>query len=129
MEKLTKQMKNGDVRQIAYELEGIWNQQKNEIKISGRALYNLIALKKRLQEESTVITESFMVIGQNNGGVLQENGSMKIPDENIAEVNKLLSEVANEEISIEYSPIKLVDSDNLPSELMELLFDFIEFAD
>ncbi len=125
----TRTMKNGDIRQIAFTLEGHWNEMKVGIRVSGKTMYNLIALKRQLAEKAADITEAFMIIGQNNGGQIQENGSMQIPDENIQEVNKLLTEVANEQQDITYRPIELRDGDDIPADLMDLLFDFIVMVD
>lgn len=125
----TRTMKNGDIRQIAFTLEGHWEEYKLDIRVSGRTMYNLIALKRHFAERAVAITESFMVIGQSHGGEIQPDGSMKIPDENIEEVNKLLTEVALEEQEIQYKPIVLSDNDSLPADLMDLLFDFIVMED
>lgn len=125
----TLTMKNGDIRQISYTLDSEWESIKNQIKVSGKTLYAIIALKRELANLANVITESFIVIGQSHGGQPQPDGSLKIPDENIPEVNKLLTEVANETQSVEYRPIVLAETDDVPTDLMELLFDFIEMAD
>lgn len=125
----TLTMKNGDIRQISYTLDSEWESIKNQIKVSGKTLYAIIALKRELANLANVITESFIVIGQSHGGQPQPDGSLKIPDENIPEVNKLLTEVANETQSVEYRPIVLTETDDVPTDLMELLFDFIEMVD
>lgn len=125
----TLNMKNGDIRQISYTLDSEWESIKNQIKVSGKTLYAIIALKRELANLANVITESFIVIGQSHGGQPQPDGSLKIPDENIPEVNKLLTEVANETQSVEYRPIVLAETDDVPTDLMELLFDFIEMAE
>lgn len=122
-------MKNGDIRQISFTLDTSWEGLKGDIKVSGKVLYSIIALKRKLTTMANDVTESFLVIGQNHGGEAQPDGSMKIPDEQIEEVNKLLSEVANETQDFEYKPIVLAEGDEIPATLMELLFDFIEMAD
>lgn len=122
-------MKNGDIRQISFTLESSWDSMKGAIKVSGKALYSIIAIKRKLSELANVITESFLVIGQNHGGEVQPDGSLKIPDENIPEVNNLLTEIAMEEQTVEFKPIVLGENDDIPAGLMELLFDFIEMAD
>lgn len=125
----TISMKNGDIRQISFTLDTNWDQIKRGLSVSGKSLYSIIALKRKLAEMAGVITESFLVIGQNHGGQVQQDGSLKVPDDQIPEVNKLLTEVALETQEISYQPIVLKDSDDIPAELMELLFDFIEMRE
>lgn len=125
----TISMKNGDIRQISFTLDSSWDSMKGSIRVSGKTLYSIIALKRKLSDMANVITESFIVVGQNHGGQPQQDGSLKIPDENIPEVNKLLTEIAVEEQTIDFKPIVLNENDDIPAGLMELLFDFIEMAD
>lgn len=122
----TKTLKNGDVRQFWMTLMMVWETSKKEIKLSGASLYRLLAIKKKIEEQAVVVNDAFVQIGISLGGVDAGNGQMRIPDEHIEEANKLLSEVAMEEMQIEYSPIELHESDYLPPDLMELFFDFIQ---
>lgn len=122
-------MKNGDIRQIGFELNTNWQAIKGELKVSGKAMYAIISLKKRITELTDMVTESFLTVGQNLGGVVQQDGSLKIPDENIEEANKQLTEIALETQEIEYKPIILHEEDSVPTDIMELLFDFIEMED
>lgn len=121
----TISMKNGEIRQIAIALEGLWGDIKQNLKVSGKTMYNVIALRRTLTEQAQVIQETFYTIGQNNGGTATEDGGLKIPDENIPEVNRLLNEVANTEQEISYNPIVITDNDEVPADFLELLFDFI----
>jgi hypothetical protein len=59
------------------------------------------------------------------GGTPQEDGSIRIPDENIQEVNIKLQDFGNEIIDVEYGEIKLLEEDYIPIEILEALYDFI----
>lgn len=122
----TKTLKNGDIRQFWLTLVNTWESSKKDIKLSGANLYRLLAIKKKIDEQAIIVNEAFVEIGVSLGGTDTGDGQLKIPSEKIEEANKLLSEVAVEEVSIEYSPIELKESDYLPPDLMELFFDFIQ---
>lgn len=122
----TLEIKNGDIRQIGFSLLTQWEGIRPLIALKGKDLYHLIALKKNIEQRFQAVNETFMAIGQRYGGEIDERGNMKIPDENIEIVNKELTAVANETESIEYTPIHIGDGDNIPTEILEILFDFIE---
>lgn len=125
MEKVTKTLKNGDIRQISFDLENQWDRLKSQIKVSGKTLYAIISIKKTLSEIGRTVAEAFFTVGQNAGGSDNGDGSMKIPDDKIDEVNTALTEIANTQTDIEYIPIILGENDSVPVEIMDLLFDFI----
>lgn len=125
MEKVTKTLKNGDIRQISFDLENQWDGLKSQIKVSGKTLYAIISIKKTLSEIGRTVAEAFFTVGQNAGGSDNGDGSMKIPDDKIDEVNTALTEIANTQTDIEYIPIILGENDSVPVEIMDLLFDFI----
>lgn len=125
MEKVTKTLKNGDIRQISFDLENQWEGLKSQIKVSGKTLYAIISIKKTLSEIGRTVAEAFFTVGQNAGGSDNGDGSMKIPDDKIDEVNTALTEIANTQTDIEYIPIILGENDSVPVEIMDLLFDFI----
>lgn len=125
MEKVAKTMKNGDIRQISFDLENQWEGLKSQIKVSGKSLYAIISIKKTLSEIGRTVAEAFFTVGQNAGGSDNGDGSMKIPDDKIDEVNTALTEIANTQTDIEYIPIILGENDSVPVEIMDLLFDFI----
>ena len=123
---MEKVMKNGDVRQISMDLMGSWETLKKEIRLSGTSLYRLLAIKKQLDEKANLVNDTFREVGLGAGGEILGNGQLRIPNEKIEEVNAALTEVANEEVTISYSPIKLREEDSLPPDVMEAFFDFIE---
>lgn len=122
----TKTMKNGDIRQIAFDLSQRWESSKSNIKLSGKATYALIGLKRKLLSIGDEITEAFGTVGLALGGKVDEMGMLKIPDDKIDEANKQLTEIAVQTQEIEFTPIVLNEEDELPMELMDILYDFIE---
>ena len=48
---MTKTMTLKHIRDIGFVLLSNWNAERKEISLKGKALYNLIALKKRITEE------------------------------------------------------------------------------
>lgn len=122
----TLTMKNGDIRQISFELMSRWEAIRPQIKLSGKSTYALIALKRKLVEVGDSVTEAFMTVGQSLGGEIDNQGRMQIPPEKVEEANKSLSEIALETTEIEYTPIVVGEDESLPIDLMDLLFDFLE---
>lgn len=119
-------MKNGDIRLIGMSLMRVWEESKNDIKLSGTSLYRLLAIKRKIEQQASLINEAFVEIGLSLGGEDSGDGQLKIPTDKISEANERLSEVAAEEFEIEYTPIELKETDYLPPDLMELFFDFIQ---
>ena len=87
---------------------------------------NIIKLKKELERQGAVIQETVATLAEQSGGERQQNGSYKIPEDKIASLNAQLDDFGKEEIEIEYTPIRIKESDNVPPTLMDALFDFIE---
>lgn len=126
---MKKTLTTSQVRDIGGTVFTSWEENKNGIKMSGKALYNLIAIKKQLEQKLMVIEETLGTLAAQFGGVTQENGSIKIPSEQRAEANKAFVDMGNEEIEIEYSPIILTNDSVLPVAIYEALFDFISFEE
>lgn len=129
METKTLSLTNGELRVIGLTLGQIWAEEKRKINLSGKGMYYLLKLKQEIDAKNLIINEAFMTIGQNHGGTINEDGNMQIPPENIEVVNKELAEIADEKIEIQYSPVILTDSDNIPVSLMEVLLPFIDFKE
>ena len=126
---MQKTLTTAEVRQIGAQLVMNWEAGKNDIKLTGRALYNLIALKKILENKLGVIEETLATIALQHGGQQQEDGSIMIPAETRAEANKALIEMGQETIEIDYNEIVIDDATMLPIPIFEAIFDFVRFND
>lgn len=104
-----------------------WNENLGAIKLKSRALYNLIGLKKTIEERHAQTQEAVVAIMKRFGAEQIENGGLKVPEDKIADTNAELMKLSEEKIKIEFSEIKVGEDDELPPELMEILFDFIIF--
>lgn len=118
--------RTGEVREMAFAMLNVWDKARGEIKLNGRAMYNLIAIRRQINALSDTTTEAIRLLAENNGGI-QEGANMRIPDDKIETVNAAINEMYKEEQTIEYNPIVLHDEDFLPVELMDIFFEFIKF--
>lgn len=118
-----------EVRNIGTNLFPNWEKQKDEIKLKGRSLYRLIALKKTLEAHLTTVEETLMALAKQHNGVPQENGTIVIPPEHREAANAAFREFGEEMIEIEYQPIVLAEEDNLPVDIFDSLFTFIEYTE
>lgn len=124
-----KSMTLNEVKALGDTFFPIWEKTKNEIKVSGVAQFRLISLRKVLAEHLDRANEAMVSIAHNCGGVDQQDGSIKIPEEKIPEANRALREMSEETVDIEYSPIPFRDEDFMPIGLMECLIDFLEIKE
>ncbi len=102
-----------------------WQNLSREIKLSNKSLYNLITLKKTFENKHYAIQETVIAIMKSNGAVENESGELQVPEENISKVNKELMDLGNQNDKIEGDEIIIRDEDFIPSQLMEILYDFI----
>lgn len=116
----------GEARVMATDFLNNWESEKNKMQLSGPAMYNLIAVKKELEKHIVKIQETVSTLASAAGGELQDNGSYRIPEDKVEELNQKLAEFNSETLEIEYSPIKLRENDYLPPVFMDALFNFIE---
>lgn len=123
---MTKELTNGQLREIGFALAKAWNSQKAQIKLTGKDLFHLLQLKHEIDQQNSVLNEAFMAIGEAHGGTPNEQGNLQIPEDEVAAVNKELTEIALQKTSIEYTPIKIKEDSGLPVDLMEILLDFLE---
>lgn len=126
---MNKTLTTMQVREIGGQLLSNWDEIKKDVKLSSRSLYNLIALKKRLEEKLSVIEETLMTIANQYGGVPQQDGSVKIPQESQEDAGKALAELGKEEVDIEYQEIVVDEDSSLNAMVMDILFDFIRIDD
>lgn len=126
---MIKTAKAAEVRGMAETLFGAWENSKNDLKISGRALYNLIGLKKELEKMAIQLQDTITELALQNGGSPMENGAIQIPEDKKDYVNEKLLEFSNEVLEIEYSPVVLREEDSIPPAILEAIFEFVEFRD
>lgn len=117
------------MREIGQVLYSTWDEHKNEIKLSSRDLYSLISLKKKIENELSIIEETIATLASQFGAVPQENGTMLIPEEQREAAGIALAEFSNNQVDIDYEEIKLREDSYLPIDIYEALFDFVAFAD
>lgn len=117
------------IREIGSNLFTNWEGCKNDIKLSGKSLFNLIGLKKTMQEKLTTVEETLAMIASQHGGEPQANGSIIIPEDQRAAAGKALSEFGEELIEIEYNEITLKDTDSLPVAILEAVYEFVRFEE
>lgn len=126
---MNKTLTTMQVREIGGQLLSNWDEIKKDVKLSSRSLYNLIALKKRLEEKLSVIEETLMTIANQYGGVPQQDGSVRIPQESQEDAGKALAELGKEEVDIEYQEIVIDEDSSLNAMVVDILFDFIRIDD
>lgn len=121
---MKKTIKAGDLRIIAEDLVTNWQACKDQINVGVITLYNLIGLKKTCEREYMVIQEAIMTFAESLGGEPTEQGGIKVPPENVEEMNKKISELFNQDIEIEYKEIQISPKDEIPAQLLDSIFDF-----
>lgn len=129
MTTVKKTLTTNDLQVAANALFTAWESNKNNISLQVIQMYNLIKLKKTLQEEATKLTETVTTLAEQAGGERLQNGGIKIPDEKIDEVNAALDELSKEIIEIEYTPIQITGEDKIPVAIMEPLMEFIDIVE
>ena len=126
---MIKTMNTFEVRTLAENLITKWEDQKMNIPVSGKALFHIMGVKKTLKSHLRTIGDTLNLLATQHGGEPQANGQFKIPNEQIEDLNKELADFYATEIDIEFTPITLSETDELPVDLMEALYDFIEMAE
>lgn len=105
-----------------------WQSYSKDIKLGTVSLYNLIAFKKAIEAKEMNIEETIRTIFLNNGAV-DDQGMLKLPEDKQEDVTKEIDELGRQTEEVEYKTITVANGDNLPVELMEVLFDFIELKE
>jgi len=105
-----------------------WNEIKNQIQLDPKNLYSLIGIKKVVLTEMEKMQEAVQeFISTIDNIEYHDDGSFSVPDEHIQEVNNKLAELNASTILFDYVPIEIKDDNcQIPMEVMETLFDFIE---
>jgi hypothetical protein len=126
---MNKSLTTGELRVIGADLLKGWEASKNEIKLSGKNLHSLIALKKIIERELTIIEETVMGLAVQYDAVPNPDGSATIPEPRRKEAFEALNEFAKETIDIEYKEVVIGEDDNVPIDILEALFEFIRFEE
>lgn len=122
----TKTLPLGQMGNIATIFMNQWEQHKGEVRLSGKSLYSLLAIRKIATEQLQQLQETAFTLAKNAGGTEMQNGGIKVPDDKVDEVNRELNDLQNSDFTLEYTPIVIGDNDNLPIAFMEALYEFIE---
>lgn len=126
---MNKTLTTADIREIGGNLFTNWDARKGDIKLSGKPLFNLIGLKKAIQEKLVTIEETLGMIASQHGGEPQANGSIIIPEDKRVEAGKALVDFGNEQVEITYNEIVIKETDSLPVEILEAVYDFVRLED
>lgn len=105
-----------------------WQSYSKDIKLGTVSLYNLIAFKKAIEAKEMNIEETIRTIFLNNGAI-DDQGMLKLPEDKQEKVTEEIDELGRQTEEVEYKTITVANGDNLPVELMEVLFDFIELKE
>lgn len=123
---MIKTMTVAELRNAYTQIFQKWEQEKNNIRIPAKSLYNLIAMKKKMETEFFSVNEAIATILLQEGCTDNGDGSFNIPEEKRVEVGKKMEDFSKETVEFEYTPIVVGEDDSLPPAIFEGLFDFIE---
>lgn len=119
-------MKLGETSQIAQAFMESWDQEKDKVKLSARAMYAMLGIRNKCLDNFRTIQETAIQVAKTHGAVEQPDGSVKVPEEEIDAVNEELNELQSQDYELEYTPIRLGDNDVMPLAFMDILYTFIE---
>lgn len=127
---MVKTMTLNQVMMTAPDFLTIWGEESNLIRVSSKALFNIVKLKKAFEEQLKSVQETVQTIMEQHGAETNEQGGLVIKDKEAADkANTALIELGEQQVDIVYGMITLTEKDILPPKLMDLLFDFIEFKE
>lgn len=122
---MTKKITLNEIVSIYGEMNKYWDEEIKSVSLSTRALYNLISLKRKLEDKVIEIQQTANAIMIKNGGEVKDDGLLKVPSENVEQTNKELLDLSSQEIDFEFNEIILGESDEISPIFMEILYDFI----
>lgn len=125
---MKKEITLGAIQSMYINLFQDWENIKDEIQLDPKSLYNLISIKRVVFSEMEKMQEAVRGFLHNIEGIdYKEDGSFKVPENRVMDVNKQIAEMNKTIITIEYSPIEIKNENcKIPLKVMEALFDFIE---
>lgn len=115
---------------VASGLMRVWNSHKASLQMKGKSLFNLVGLKKEFETHLSQSQETVAALAEQHGGIFkQEIGGYEIPLDHQEAANVAITEFSKTNIDINYNPIIIRDEDIVPAELLELIFEYVEFLD
>lgn len=130
MSKMIKTMTVNEVMGIMNILFPAWESRKGEIKIKGKPMFALVGIKKSLEKHAQASQEAFSAIAEQFGGIFNSQmGGYQIPEENQKEAQAAIAEIAKQEVEITYLPIILTGDEDVPVEIIDAIYDFVEIAE
>lgn len=126
---MKKSMKVFQFRVFADNFLSTWENDKKDMKLTGKALFNLIGLKKNVEAQLMKTQETLVTLAQQNHGEPDGRGNYNIPEEYRENMNKEMNDFAEQDIELEYEEIKLKDSDLISAEFLDYIYDFVKFED
>lgn len=126
---MVKEITGVEVRKIFNELMENWETNKTQIKMSPKSLYNLVGLKKALETAFVQANETLILMLESNGATQNAQGGYQIPEEKREEVTKMMNELGETKVPIEYNEIKISTEDSIPVDILDALYDFIDMAE
>lgn len=120
-----RNLKVAELRNLATMLLTEWANHKDSIRLTGKALYNLLGLKRTLERELEIIEETLRGLAVEHHAEPRQDGSLFIPEEYREEANKAFSDFGESDIEISYGEITLREQDNIPLPIFEALYDFV----
>lgn len=124
---MKKEFTINEIEGLYYNIANDWDTNIKDIKLGMRSLYNLICLKKKIEEQHLKTQETVAALFKSHGATQNEDGGLKIPEEQSQEVNQQLNNLGNEKTELEFEKIVIKEEDSFPPKFFEVLFDFIEF--
>lgn len=111
-----------------YRVFQTWDAYVKDIKLNPISLYRLIDLKRKIEICESAIEETIRTIFVNNGAA-EEQGMLRLPNDKQEAVAKEIEDLGNQKEEIEFQKITIKEEDNIPVELFDILFDFVEIKE
>ena len=124
---MTKNMKMFVFRDFAEAFLTSWESEKKEMKLNGKALFNLVGLKKKIENQLMQIQDTILNLVEQHHGIPDGKGNYTIPEEERAVVGEAMNELSGQEVEIDYEPIKIHESDVVSPSFLDIIFDFVVF--
>lgn len=127
---MTKTMTINQMMPIANDFLQGWQDYKGRLQLKGKPLFHLIALKKQLEKQLVQAQETVAALAEQFGGVPDPAiGGYRIPEERQKEANVAIGDLVKTEVTFDFTPIKITEADEIPADLLDILFDFVEMVD
>lgn len=124
---MTKEISSEVIMNIYKTFSRVWREESASMRVGIKSLYNIVALKRKIEEKANEIQDTAFSIVAQNGGTYDENGQIHGTDEQLHAINKALKEFSDQKIKIDYEEIKLKEEDIISPLLLETIYDFVCF--